>query len=123
MSPTHNHTLAPSNHATLPQPIIPIQSLPRTPLRDQPTPARTPLQGLPRTPIRGPGFPWQKPFQRRPHPCHTVTSGQLRTMSQMSQKCDISTPSDTKNVSHCAPIWPASTMSQMSHFSATKTRF
>ena len=38
MPPTHIHTLAPNNHATLPQPILPIQSLPRIPLREPPTP-------------------------------------------------------------------------------------
>ena len=63
------------------------------------------------------------PIRRPCSPCHTVTSVQLRNMSHMSHFCDIGHFSDTENLSQCDPIWPASTMSQMSHFSATKTRF
>ena len=43
------------------------------------------------------------------HKCHTFQ------ISVTSLRYDF--------MSHCARIWPASTMSQMSHFSATKTCF
>ena len=92
-------------------------------VRPSPWPKLSPIASLPRTPIHSPGFPWQNP-PKGPRPkCHSVTFLQLRKCHTCLKCVTPVTSPDTKKHVTLFRIWPARKMSQMSQFSATKTRF
>ena len=92
----------------------------------------SPSQSLPRTPVQWQPMPAPDSAPETRIPLAEPPSESLLPMSHCARIWPASTMSQFQKsvtslryekMSHCDPIWPASTMSQMSHFSATKTRF